>query len=299
MKVSVIVPVFNTVDFLPACIESLQRQTFENHEIILIDDGSTDHSLDICYKFEKSDGRINVIHQENQGQSAARNRGLEAATGDLIMFVDSDDTISQDTISSNLQYFIQNPELDFVQFPLYQKYGTPEASVRNIPSGYYSKGSDFISLALQDNVISWIVCDKIFSKNILKGRKFREDIKFEDNYFMVELLPELHDVMISQTGLYYYFHRENSTTTSKISLLKEKSTLDVLLLQLTLLENQPINMQKEYLIRIINVAKSLKSNFNYRDAKVEMLKKQLDIIPYLKANVTVTELLKMLQFKYL
>lgn len=92
-KISIIVPIYNSEKYLNECIESLVNQTYENTEILLIDDGSLDNSLNICRNYEKQDSRIKVFHKENGGASSARNIGLKNATGDYISFVDSDDYI--------------------------------------------------------------------------------------------------------------------------------------------------------------------------------------------------------------
>ena len=92
-QLRIIVPVYNVAEYLPQCIESILNQTHRNLEIILINDGSTDNSGDICEKHAKADNRIKIIHQANAGLSAARNTGIDAATGDYIGFVDSDDWI--------------------------------------------------------------------------------------------------------------------------------------------------------------------------------------------------------------
>ncbi|WP_416145204.1 glycosyltransferase family 2 protein [Planococcus koreensis] len=94
--ISVIVPVYNVQEYLPKCLDSVIGQTYENLEILLVNDGSTDESAEICDRYARMDGRIHVIHQENQGLAAARNAGLEAAAGMYIGFVDSDDWIDLD-----------------------------------------------------------------------------------------------------------------------------------------------------------------------------------------------------------
>ena len=96
IRVSIIIPVYNAEEHLTKCVESVLAQTEKNIEIILIDDGSRDSSLDICQAYEKQDERVRVIHQENFGVSVARNRGIEIAVGEYIGFVDSDDWIQRD-----------------------------------------------------------------------------------------------------------------------------------------------------------------------------------------------------------
>lgn len=95
-NISVIIPVYNTENYVARCIESVQAQTYNNWQMILVDDGSKDKSLEICQRYAKIDNRIQVIHQDNQGPGIARNTGIAATEGEYIVFVDSDDYIEND-----------------------------------------------------------------------------------------------------------------------------------------------------------------------------------------------------------
>lgn len=112
--ISVIIPVYNTEQYLHRCIDSVLASSYEAFEILLINDGSTDRSPDICRQYAEKDSRIRLINQKNQGVSAARNRGIEASTGDWIIFLDSDDRISRDFLSLIAQEDFRN--LDFLMF---------------------------------------------------------------------------------------------------------------------------------------------------------------------------------------
>ena len=112
-KITVIMPVYNVENYLAEAIESVINQTYKNLEIILIDDGSTDKSGNICDEYEKIDSRIKVIHQENKGLSGARNAGIEVATGNYIMFIDSDDIFPKDACEKMLNY-IEEKDADYV-----------------------------------------------------------------------------------------------------------------------------------------------------------------------------------------
>lgn len=90
-EISVVVPIYNVERYLSQCVDSILQQTFVDFELILVDDGSTDNSFDICKKYERLDSRIKIVHQENEGLSSARNAGIDIASGRYIMFVDSDD----------------------------------------------------------------------------------------------------------------------------------------------------------------------------------------------------------------
>ncbi len=100
--ISVIVPIYNTVEYLPRCVNSIRRQTYRNLEIILVDDGSTDNSGAMAEKFALEDKRVKVFHKENGGSSSARNFGIEKASGDFIGFVDSDDFVEPKCMSGCL-----------------------------------------------------------------------------------------------------------------------------------------------------------------------------------------------------
>ena len=112
-KVSVIIPVYNVENYIHRCLNSVISQTYDNLEIILVDDGSTDDSGRICDEYKEKDGRGVVIHKENGGQATARNFALDIATGDYIAFVDSDDYIEEDMFYSMMNEFIYN-DVDIV-----------------------------------------------------------------------------------------------------------------------------------------------------------------------------------------
>ena len=113
MKVSVIVPVYNCAPYVERCVRSIMAQTYTDLEIICVDDGSSDNSGKILDSLAEEDSRIRVIHQKNAGVSAARNRGLDIATGELITFVDGDDAIEPDMYEILLPYF-DDPDVDIV-----------------------------------------------------------------------------------------------------------------------------------------------------------------------------------------
>ena len=113
-KLTVIVPVYNSSKYLKKCIESILEQTYVNTEIILVNDGSTDNSIDICKEFKQIDNRIIVIDKENGGVASARNAGLEVATGSYVAFVDSDDYVEKDMYETMIEA-LNNNNADIVE----------------------------------------------------------------------------------------------------------------------------------------------------------------------------------------
>lgn len=112
--VSIIVPCYKVIDFLPQCVESLMNQTYKDIEIILVDDGSPDDTGKLCDEYAKKDNRIKVVHKQNGGLVSARNAGYDVATGDWMMYVDGDDWLDSDCCQVMLDAIAENPDVDIV-----------------------------------------------------------------------------------------------------------------------------------------------------------------------------------------
>src|SRR5690554_2276347 len=300
MDFSVIIPIYNAASYLDECLQSVLGQSHTDFELLLINDGSTDASLEICNKSAQLDKRVQVHHQENKGQGSARNLGLREAKGNYILFVDSDDAIAEDTLELNYKILENNPKIECLQFPIYMKYGTPDAYLKKEEEQLYEASkSNIKNLLLVDNVISWIVCDKIFKKESIDRMFFREDIKYEDNYFMMQYIQGLNNFYISEKGIYYYYYREESTTTSEITELKERSTIEVLYLILDFLHpTKEFHTFYKYLVRLINVEKSIVTNFKTEVLGFSDYKKKVKPLDVLKTKLSIKEKVKIFLYKY-
>lgn len=296
-KLTVIVPVYNSENYAANCIRSLVNQTYTHLEIILIDDGSTDSSLQICKSFARDDARIKVLTKENGGQSSARNLGLDMVTGEFIAFIDSDDEISLDVFENAVYSFEKYPEADVVQFPVFMDYGTP-AQYLNLKKEQLVTGRpNLFREWIEKGNVSWIVCNKIFRREIFNELRFRK-MYFEDNIMVAEVLDKIDSLYIMEDGIYYYFMRENSTTTSPHSLQKELDTYEVCgriykSLKKYNLQSALVTMQS----RMMNVAKSLRVNHNL-SADISTLCKDIKISNVLVSTVPLKEKVKLLLFKY-
>lgn len=177
-KISVIVPVYNTEKYLEKCIHSILNQTYYNLEIILIDDGSTDKSGDICDRFAQLDGRVVVVHQSNSGQSAARNNGIRIATGYYLAFVDSDDSIDEHMYEKMIAYLEKN-NLGIVMCGR-----NAVQDGRKVPFFYYDNNcvipiEEARKLILTD-VWGSQPWDKLFTKSLWEGIEFPDGRIYED-----------------------------------------------------------------------------------------------------------------------
>lgn len=208
--ISVIIPVYNVEKYLKKCIESVLTQTYQNLQIILVDDGSTDSSKEICDNYKRKDKRVLVIHKTNGGLSSARNAGLKIATGDYITFLDSDDyilpTIYEELLSSIVG---KDRAIACMNYKRVDEKGT--ILDRKIPHSCQGKTSNieyFRELLLHTGDVS--VCTKLFPKSIIKNTFFDEDKLNEDLLFMVSLIPKFDEIIyIGKVG-YYYLIRKNS-----------------------------------------------------------------------------------------
>jgi len=150
-----------------------------------------------------------------------------------------------------------------LQYPIFRDYSSKDAFINKGKEFLYTKEDDFKKLQLDKSIISWIICDKIIKMEVLKHLYFPEDMIYEDNYFMLNLIKKLNSVYISEKGMYYYYKRENSTTTSKLTLKSELSTLKVLMHKKNMVKSSnEKGVLLKYLIQLINLDKSLKHNFN-------------------------------------
>ena len=145
-KVSVVVPIYKVEKYLDRCVQSIINQTYENLEIILVDDGSPDNCPDMCDEYAKADSRVTVVHKPNGGLPDARNAGLDVASGEFILFVDSDDWIESQTVAELIE-IIEKHNVDFVTFRAVWdgRKGIPDGTPctyeksREIGTGYYDK----------------------------------------------------------------------------------------------------------------------------------------------------------------
>lgn len=222
--VSVIIPVYNVESYLNRCIYSVVNQTYHKLEIIIIDDGSTDRSREICELWTKKDKRIKFIHSENHGVSYARNIGLKMATGEYISFLDADDWIDMDWYEKLVRcleksradicfggFIKENGKKSYVPFLkqnpcIYnRKRAVCEIYSNNVPG-------------IATKYMSWELCDKIFKKSILNGLYFDEKIYVgEDMLLLWQILNRINNVAYLPLFGYHYFTRIGSAVQSGVN----------------------------------------------------------------------------------
>jgi len=225
--ISIIVPAYNIENYIERSLKSICEQTYSNLEIIVVNDGSTDKTGDIIDKIASSDERILSIHKKNAGVSAARNTGLDRATGEYIGFVDGDDIIDED-----MYEFLMNNALKYdadishcgykMVFPnrVDYYYNTGEIRLQDKYQGVYD-------LIRADKVEPGL-CNKLYRRNIVGNKRLNESIKInEDVLFNYYLFKETEKSIFVDVPKYHYMIRKNSAATSKVNIHKLKDPIMV------------------------------------------------------------------------
>ena len=215
-KISVIVPVYNVEAYLERCVESILQQTYTHFELILINDGSTDSSGQICDHLASQYENIKVYHIENAGVSNARNMGIQLATGSWVTFIDSDDFVTQDYLAT-LASAVEGVNVGFVIAPLHH---IKNGIVTDLPS--HSGKTELWSTEetmkelLMTTRTSFFPVAKLFKRDLLADEKFNTNYHLaEDALFLTELLLKTRcSCVFIDKPVYFYDHREGSATTS-------------------------------------------------------------------------------------
>lgn len=209
--ISVIVPVYNVAAWLPRCVDSVLAQTYQNLEILLIDDGSTDASGEICDAYAEKDPRIRVIHKKNGGLSSARNAGLDVSNGQYLGFVDSDDWIEPEMYAQMLALMERN-EAQLVCAGRYDVDG--DTGRKTI--GLCPKRQECITgEELAGRIFLWdhcdsSACDKLYRRELFDGIRYPEGKTCEDVPVTYRLALKAHRAVLCDKPLYNYFHRSGS-----------------------------------------------------------------------------------------
>lgn len=228
LKVSVIIPIYKVEKYINQCIDSVLNQTYKNIEVILVDDGSPDNCPDICDNYAKEDNRVKVIHKENGGLSSARNAGIQEATGEYAIFIDSDDYWKEENGLQKLVERIEKTKACVLSFG-YEKYDedtgrcTPYFEsdlVYHFPSGNKNAQLDKMT---KSNLYIASACNKLIRLNLLKELPFQNGMVSEDIEWCARLLAKADALDFLNLNFYCYRQREGSIAHS----ISEKSCIDL------------------------------------------------------------------------
>src|SRR5699024_6706821 len=209
--------VYNLEKYLPKCIDSILNQTFTNFELILVNDGSTDLSGEICEKYAKEDSRIKVLHKKNGGVASARNVGLEIAKGNYIGFVDNDDFINkymfEKLYENAVHYSADIVVCDYLEVTDEQSC-KPMQQDMNYKVEHYTNTEALNQLYTTNNVTFVVPWNKLYKRHLFKGIKYKHGSINDDETVAHKLLYESKKTTYIQVKLYYYVHRKGSQMNS-------------------------------------------------------------------------------------
>lgn len=212
MKISVIVPVYNSELYISDCIESIIGQTHKELEIILVDDGSTDRAGAICDEYAARDHRISVIHQSNAGVSGARNMGLRRATGEWISFIDSDDTLDSDMYELLLQ-LAKEYDADIVHCGYKHIVGKEIRLVHDTRKIIQQKTEDALKCLVGGHLFVGSLWNKLYKRELTDNLQFRTDLKInEDILFNFELFRKAKVSVFADYAKYNYIAHLDSSS---------------------------------------------------------------------------------------
>ncbi|MEH6892584.1 glycosyltransferase family 2 protein [Bacillus sp. JJ864] len=209
-KVSIVVPIYNAGEKLHKCIKSILNQSFEDFELILVNDGSTDNSLTICKKYQQQDNRITVINKKNEGSISTRRKGVEASKSKYVMFVDADDWITTkaiETLKNNVDITICN---------MYRVIGNSTLIKKKVKSWYFNESKIYDEEEIKkDLVIAYFhghpfpssLCAKLYKRELLASSgNYLRRIRFlgDDLFYNLEMLLKVNRVKGIDKSFYYY-----------------------------------------------------------------------------------------------
>lgn len=288
--ISIIVPVYNTEQYLDECVTSVVSQSYNNLEIILVDDGATDQSPQKCDQWARKDNRIKVIHKENGGLSDARNAGLDNATGEYITFCDSDDILANDTIDSAYGIFMRyNCDIVSYESTLYQNRTENRIT-------YYHKDQDITLLSpvqclkgMLEVTYDCSCCNKLFKRSIIGSHRFIKGLTNEDILFFFDILPTCANDIIHLNKEFYKYRINLNGITHTFNANSLNAYYNAKYIYEKIIRGIP-ELKEASRVYLINTAycigrmikKESKQNENpFKDALCDIKKKLFCYLPYI------------------
>lgn len=277
VKISVIVPIYNISSYIVQCVESIVNQTYKNLEIILVNDGSTDDSLEKVREWEKKDNRIVVVDKPNGGLSDARNAGMSVATGDYVSFVDGDDWIGIDLYEKVASEIDAYPNIDVITFSIKKVYPNGKEIILSYKMDEKPiKGADYFRKS-NYYVNAW---SKIYRREFVKDKSFVKGLLHEDIPYTVVAINEAERVANLNDVFYYYRQDREGSILNTYSSKKLHDWLYGLKMLLAYAEKKhDCYLNKWILDRVIRCCTKARRFKDYKEIFVE-----LQMQEYMKAN---------------
>jgi glycosyltransferase involved in cell wall biosynthesis len=231
--ISVIVPIYNVEAYLPRCLDSIVNQTYQNLEIILVDDGSPDNCGTICDEYANRDSRIRVIHKENGGVSSARNAGLDVMQGDYLTFVDPDDWLSLDAVQVLYDRLVEDgSDMAIGRHTDVYPDGRENGAFCQWMVDQCCTAREYISRKTDRHYIIVSACGKLYKSEVYRELRFPKLNYAEDMMIFLSVMDRVSKISLSGKLIYFYFQRENS----KMHVMNDEARRDCLRANLLVLK---------------------------------------------------------------
>lgn len=217
MLLSVIMPVYNTSATLGDAVKSVLEQRFSNFELILINDGSSDSSPEICDLLAKTEERIKVVHQKNKGLSAARNQGIKAASGEFYAFIDSDDRFDEEAFLNFYEARVQHEDMTMYVMNFDKVYGGISVPKKRSKNSIITEPKELIKLIFSSSGVAFYTWNKIYRHSLFQSVSFPEGKIFEDIVTTYKLAKLSSKTIVTTTVGYHYIRRSNTIVSSTFS----------------------------------------------------------------------------------
>lgn len=210
-QISVVVPVYKVRAYLHKCVDSILNQSFQDMEVILVDDGCPDSCGAICEEYAKKDSRVKVVHKENGGLSDARNAGLQYVTSEYVIFIDSDDYIKRDMLEY-LYHNIKEHNADIATCGVYDVYESKTVDAGEAEEIFECDAQTLYSYILLGKKVRGEIWNKLMRRDLIGDIRFPKGKLYEDIYFLADIMPLVKKACVGTAPKYFYLHREGSIT---------------------------------------------------------------------------------------
>ncbi len=296
--ISVIIPIYKVEKYLPKCVESVLAQTYKNIEIILVDDGSPDNCPQICDDYAKKYSNVKVIHKQNGGLSSARNSGIEAAKGEFLVFIDSDDYVANDMLEKLYFALVNNDaDLSMCNVVRVDTDGNIVGSNHILKNTVMNKSQAFDTLTtgIADYVVAW---NKLYKRVIFNTLRYPEGRIHEDEFVIHKVFGECEKVVVISDVGYYYVKHDGTITTSGLS-VKRVDAVYAMLDRYYYLKDEATIIAQYALKSAYGNAINIIKNLYFSNNKQIILKMLNDVIKALRFNIRVLKLLLIFLFAFL
>ena len=300
-KISIIVPIYKVEKYIDRCIKSILNQTFNDFELILVDDGSPDNCSVICDKYEKIDKRIKVIHKKNEGLSAARNSGIEIAQGEYIAFIDSDDFINKNMFKilyENIKKYDADISICKFKYIYPEDYINENCEIVEDKIKVFSNINALEQIYEKDRLQFIVAWNKLYKKTLFEDLRYDKGKCHEDEFIIHKLLYKSDKVVYCLNEMYYYLQRDGSIMKSEFN-AKNLDILDALIERMNFFrvnnfKKLEIETLNNYIYFFFDYYLKVKYKLNDKVKLVHMEKQFSFILKYLLKNPTYNKKAKIL-----